>query len=138
MVSSFKILDLINLEVQERRFFMKKLVVYSLFGFVLALALFLSGCATLTLSKVENKYGPPSKVEREGDTITYYYYFYKGKVRAGAVGAGPVVMGSGELAEGWIVVEFVADSSGKVVKKKKYWKQPKLEPQRQPQERPNQ
>jgi len=76
---------------------------------------------------VEDKWGPPAKIGRREDQIIYYYYFQKGK----AVVVGSSTVASGQLTSGWVVVEFTADSSGRILKTRKYWKQPTIEPQLQ-------
>lgn len=87
------------------------------------LAIVLLACAH-TLSHIEEEWGPPAKVERFEDRTIYYYYFQKGKGSAIAVGRGPVVV-SGDLYAGWWTVELTADPTGKIIKKREYWKQPK-------------
>ncbi len=90
------------------------------------LAIVLLACAH-TLSRVEEKWGQPAKIERFEDRTIYYYYFQKGKGSAVAVGRGPLVVGSGESYVGWWTVELTADQTGKIIKKREYWKQPKIE-----------
>jgi len=76
----------------------------------LILTLFFIGCAhTNTLSYVEKKWGPPAKIEKGDDTITYHYYFREGVLRK------------------WVVYEFIADKDGTIKEKRKYLRQPKLE-----------
>jgi len=79
---------------------------------ILALAVLLIGCYT-NINRVKDKWGPPAKVEYGKDTIVYYYYFSKGEVRAG-----------GDWVGGYVVVEITTDPNGKILKKRKYWKQP--------------
>lgn len=101
---------------------MKKIGIY-------LLVIFLFNCTTsktFTLIQVEDKWGPPAKIEYRNDKIVYYYYFYKRKVKGGIVGSGPIAMGSGELETGWIILEVIAGQDGKVLKMRKYWKQPEL------------
>jgi len=93
--------------------------------FILVLVSFLFGCAH-TLSRTEDKWGPPAKIERFEDRTIYYYYFQKGKGSALAVGRGPVVI-RGDSYVGWWTVELTADKTGKIIKKREYWKQPKTE-----------
>lgn len=63
------------------------------------MAIFLVGCGH-TLSEVENKFGPPARVEKETNTITYYYYYQK----RGYMG----------------VIEFTAKPDGKIINTRKY------------------
>ncbi len=95
---------------------MKRLVL------ALILPLLLGGCYT-HINQVKDKWGPPAKVEHRKDTMVYYYYFYKGK----AVVFGGDTVAGGEVTAGWIVVEITTDPKGKILKKRKYSKQPKLE-----------
>jgi starvation-inducible outer membrane lipoprotein len=83
-------------------------------AWALVLALFLAGCYT-HISKVEDKWGPPAKIEHRKDTIVYYYYFYKGEERLG-----------GDVVAGYVVVEITTNLEGKILKKRKYWKQPQV------------
>jgi hypothetical protein len=95
------------------------------FALSVILVLLFFGCATTTISQVEDKWGPPAKVEDRGDTIVYYYYFYKGK----GIGYDPGESGGivwGQVTGGWIVVEIITDRNGKILKKRKYWKQPEI------------
>ena len=59
--------------------------------------------------------------------IQDYYYFQKGKASGLAVGGSSVASVSGDYTAGWLVYEFTADESGKIIKERKYWKQPKLD-----------
>ncbi|MFX0198210.1 MAG: lipoprotein [Candidatus Hodarchaeota archaeon] len=78
---------------------------------VLVLALFLAGCYT-HINKVQDKWGPPAKVEDRGDTRIYYYYF-------------PATdYGWGASKSGINVVELITTPEGKILKKRQYWKQP--------------
>lgn len=61
--------------------------------------IFLVGCGH-TLSQVENKLGPPARVEKGADTITYYYYYQK--------------------RGGMIVLEYTATSEGKIINTRKF------------------
>jgi len=77
----------------------------------LALGLVIGGCYKLRVAagvshirRIENKWGPPAKIEHTDETDIYYWY---GKKRGGTV-----------------VVEFVTDKNGKVLKVRRYWKQP--------------
>jgi hypothetical protein len=97
---------------------MKKLI------FLLALIV-IGGCASLnTLSDLQEKFGPPGKIEGTDDTTTYFYYFYKGKSSGGAIAARGVVIASSQSYSGWITYEFTADKTGTIIKKRKYWAQP--------------
>ena len=84
------------------------------------LGVLLVGCSTTkTISQVEDKQGPPAKVERRGDTVVYYYYFSKRGVRIRPFSVG--------MESGCVIVEFITDPSGKILKKRKYWKQTEIE-----------
>jgi hypothetical protein len=89
----------------------------------LILLLLLVGCYK-HISKVEHKWGPPAKVEDRGDTIVYFYYFYKatGSAIIPTGKRGAMVLASG--TEGIVVVEIITDRSGNILDKRKYWKQP--------------
>lgn len=84
---------------------------------VLILVVLLSGCTT-HINQVKDRWGPPGKVEDRPDTVVYYYYFYKTQVVRRPY-TPP------EVREGWVVVEITTDLDGKILKKRKYWKQPK-------------
>jgi len=92
---------------------------------IFLLLFFLIGCAH-TISSVEKKWGPPAKIEQFDDKTIYYYYFQKGRGSAVAVGRGPVVV-RGDSSAGWWTVELTADQTGNIIKKREYWKQPKLD-----------
>lgn len=81
----------------KRTLFIKKQLAV---GALLLIITFFLGCAAPTLSQVENKLGPPAKIEREKETITNYYYYQK----RGNMG----------------VVEFIATPDGKIINKRKY------------------
>lgn len=83
---------------------------------VLILVVLLSGCTT-HINQVKDRWGPPAKVEERADTVVYYYYFYKTKVVRR-----PYM--PPEVMKGWVVVEITTDLDGKILKKRKYWKQP--------------
>ncbi|HAX99590.1 MAG TPA: hypothetical protein DCY12_12075 [Candidatus Atribacteria bacterium] len=95
---------------------MKKLVV------AMVLGLLVSGGATSRIAQVEEKWGPPSKVEKLNSDSIYYWYFYKGRAIAGG---GRVVLG--QYSEGWVAYEFTVNEEGTIIKKRKYWKQPETE-----------
>jgi len=82
----------------------------------------LLGCYR-NISQVEYKWGPPGKVEDRGETLVYYYYFYRGR----GIGYDPGYGGGvtlGRVTAGIVVVEITTDKTGKILKKRKYWKQP--------------
>ena len=79
---------------------------------ILALCFFLYGCSR-SIKDIENKYGPPHKVKPRGDKTVYYYYSFEGET-----------------------TEYTTDLKGKIIKKRKYDKPPKSEPQGQPQPPP--
>jgi hypothetical protein len=83
---------------------------------VIVMILFLVGCAH-TLNQIEDKWGKPARVERTENTITYFYYFNRGRLSSG--------VGTTDITAGRIVVEFIANNDGKVIKERKYWEQPK-------------
>ena len=61
---------------------MKKILSVLMITFiVLILITILFGCAGLTLTQVEQKYGPPAKKEVVNDKIIYYYYFSGRRLR---------------------------------------------------------
>jgi hypothetical protein len=100
---------------------------------ILILSLFLIGCGhtSSSLSRTEEKWGPPAKIENFEDKIIYYYYFNRAKSSAKgiAVGGSNVagIGGSEDAFAGWWVVELTFDREGNLLKKREYWKQPKLE-----------
>ena len=68
--------------------------------------LILSGCASLsTMEKVQNRLGPPAKVEQLGNGYTTHYY-YKACNRYDC-----------------LCNEYTYDQNGKVVKTRRYWTQ---------------
>jgi hypothetical protein len=100
----------------------KKVSIIKSLILVLILAVILLTCAH-TLSQIEEKWGPPAKIEKFEDRTIYYYYFQKGKGSAIAFGRGPVVI-RGDSSVGWWVVELTFDKEGNLMKKREYWKQP--------------
>jgi len=97
---------------------MKKLIVCLLLG------LFWGGCSTTsTIGEVENKWGPPARVEQRDTTDIYYYHFYKEEGRALVHRGIVIARGTG----GWYTVEITADKAGNILSKRKYWMQPKAE-----------
>jgi len=96
---------------------MKKLsILIILFALIL-------GCYR-NISQVERKWGPPAKVEDKGETIHYFWCFYHTKVKGSLVNANKI-SGTG-ITAGTLVVEIITDRNGKVLDKRKYWKQPEL------------
>jgi len=83
------------------------------------------GCAASNISRVEEKWGPPAKVEEKGDFTVYYYYFQKGK----SIGYYPGDSGgltASTITAGWLCVEITCNKDGTIVKKRQYWVQPRL------------
>ena len=81
--------------------------------------LFLLGCYT-HIQRVERKWGPPAKIESHNNKMSYYWYFYKGQVRG-------KFFKTTDVSVGWLVVEIITDPTGKILQKRKYWKQPAKE-----------
>ena len=80
---------------------MKKILMLAM-----VLGLLASGCATVnTMEKVQNKYGPPAKVEQleNGNSIHYYY----------------------KACNDYdcLCNEFIYDQTGKLVNRRRYWTQ---------------
>ena len=93
---------------------MKKVIVAVLFSF-----LFISGCC-FHISKVIDKWGNPARIENQGDTVAYYYYFLESK-------SNPLDIYYGfDKGTAWKVVEIITDRKGKILKKRSYWKQPNV------------
>ena len=86
---------------------------------VLILALSLIGCYR-NIAKVERKWGPPARVEDRGDTIVYFYHFHKEYASVYARRG----FGTGHATYGIVVVEITTDRNGRILGKRKYWKQP--------------
>jgi hypothetical protein len=104
---------------------MKKLIVCLLMGLVLG------GCSTTsTIGEVENKWGPPARVEQRDTTDIYYYHFYKEQGSAIVRGGVIIAQGTG----GWYTVEITTDKAGNILSKKKYWKQPASQERQSPSE----
>ena len=100
--------------------------------FVLILVLFLFGCAHVhTISQLEEKWGPPTKVEKFEDKTTYYYYYRHDYVKTkpgGLTVRGDSVPGAAaNYTTDWVIYEFTADDTGKIIEEKKYTKRPKLD-----------
>jgi len=78
---------------------------------LLAMAILLCACATATtISVVESKWGPPAEIVKNDGTKTYFWYFEEGL-----------------YAKTWVTYEFVCDDEGKIISKRKYFKQPKIQ-----------
>jgi hypothetical protein len=96
---------------------MKSLLLISL---LVSLVLF--GCGQ-TLSSLERKYGPPDKIERSGDEISYYYFFQiRGKVPPQIFGRYPSPQLSAYAAGSRLCV-FTADKNGKIISETRFWRQ---------------
>ena len=78
---------------------MKKILLLAM-----VLGLLVSGCAT-TMEKVQNKYGPPAKVEQLGNGSSIHYYY--------------------KACNDYdcLCNEFTYDQTGKLVNRKRYWTQ---------------
>lgn len=98
--------------------------------FVLILVLFPFGCVH-TISQIEEKWGPPTKVEKFEDKTIYYYYYrhYYLKTKPGGLTVrGDSVPGAtADYTVDWVIYEFTADETGKIIKERRYTKQPKLD-----------
>ena len=84
------------------------------------------GCAASNITRVEEKWGPPAKVEQKANFTIYYYYFQKGK----SIGYYPGESGgitASTYTAGWLCVELTCDKDGNIIKKRKYWVQPRLQ-----------
>ena len=81
------------------------------------------GCAASNIGRIEEKWGPPAKVEQRGEHTVYYYYFQKGR----AIGYSDSGFSTSSLTAGWQCVEITCDNDGNIIKKRKYWAQPRLE-----------
>lgn len=102
---------------------MKKLIMLAM-----VLGLLLNGCATATMKRVQNQWGPPARIETlENGYTVHYYYFNKGKSSSVTLGGqANITLGSREVMAGWWVVAITYDQKGKVVNKAQYWAQPNL------------
>ncbi len=90
---------------------------------LLLVSLVLSGCA-YTLTSVERKYGPPSKIEKIGDETTYYYYFkIRGSVPDQVFGRYPSPTLQA-YAAGWRLYVFTADENGNIIQERMFWRKP--------------
>ena len=94
---------------------MKRLII------LLFAIIFIFACKPSTLDQVKDKWGPPAKIVESGNTVPWFYYFYAGHGRISPIATATVM-------KNYIVVEVIADSSGRVLKLRKYWKQPEKEP----------
>ena len=90
---------------------------------VLASALLLIGCYS-HINRVKDKWGPPAKVEYQQNKIIHYYYFYQDRTRGYIPAKGGLFLLTGRA--GWYVVEIITDRDGKILSKRKYWKQPDI------------
>jgi hypothetical protein len=88
---------------------MKKLDKILMLLILVTIVIFLvAGCATSTMERIQDKYGPPGKVERLENGYTVFYY-YKACNEYDC-----------------LCNEFTYDLNGKIVKHRRYWTQPKL------------
>ena len=94
---------------------------------LIAFMLICFGVAASHISRVQEKWGAPGKIEKIGDKTIIYYCFKKGKASGLAVGGSNVAVKGGDYTAGRLVYEFTTDPTGKIIKERKYWKQPKLE-----------
>ena len=78
---------------------MKRLIVLAV-----VIGLLISGCAT-TMDRVQDKYGPPARVEQLENGYTVHYYY--------------------KVCNDYdcLCNEFTYDQNGKIVKHRKYWTQ---------------
>jgi hypothetical protein len=86
----------------------------------LVIALFLVGCAATRINQVEQKWGPPAKVEKLNGNSIYYWYFYKGR----AIGVGGRNLALAQYSEGLVTYEYTVDEAGTIINQRRYWKQP--------------
>jgi hypothetical protein len=96
---------------------------------LILLVVLLMGCTTTSphINQIKDKWGPPAKVEDRGDTIVYYYYFYRGGGRIAVTDSPLATLIMDKTAKaGWYVVEITTDAEGKILRKRKYWKQPEI------------
>jgi YD repeat-containing protein len=84
----------------------------SLFGTLTLLTVMLIclGCAASNISRVEDEWGPPAKIVKNDGTETYFWYFE-----------------TGYFTKAWAIYEFTCDPKGKIISKRSYLQQPKLE-----------
>jgi len=102
----------------------KKLIVLAM-----VLGLLVSGCACSNLTKIQNQFGPPTKVELTCDqTIWYYYWFDIGfggdpirQTRYITVDGANVAAGDTNNYVGWLCWRIVADKNGNVITHSKYF-----------------
>jgi hypothetical protein len=83
------------------------------------------GCAASNISRIEEKWGRPAKIEETGGFIVYYYYFQKGKLVDYYPGDSGGITDSSHTAR-WRCVEYTLDKDGNIIKKRQYWVQPRL------------
>jgi hypothetical protein len=86
---------------------------------VLIMAFCLISCAATQINQVEQKWGPPARVEKLDGNSIYYWHFYKGR----AIVGGRNVM-IGHYTEGLVTYEYTVDEAGTIIHQRKYWKQP--------------
>ncbi len=90
---------------------------------LLLVSLVLFGC-THTLTSVERKYGPPSKIVKCGDETSYYYFFrVRGQVPSQAFGPYPSPALQA-YASGWRLQVFTAGKDKKIIEERIFWRQP--------------
>lgn len=77
------------------------------------------------------KMGTTDKVEKFEDKTIYYYYYrhYYLKTKPGGLTVrGDSVPGAtADYTVDWVIYEFTADETGKIIKERRYTKQPKLD-----------
>lgn len=101
---------------------MKKMMIVM----AMVVGLLMGGCAA-TMTGVQNKWGPPARIEQAANgQITHYYYFYKGKGSGVSIPIGNrgAQIDLQESMAGWIVVAITYDKENKIVNKNQYWAQP--------------
>jgi len=87
-----------------------KVNILAILGLLFVLLL---GCAT-NINQVKDKWGSPAKVESQGERLIHYYYFYVERV------------GRFGTKSGLVVHEITTDKDGKILRTRKYWKQPEI------------
>ena len=84
----------------------------------LALAL---PCCYKNISQVERRWGPPARVEVVNGELIYYYYFY---INRGSGYISKYGFWNYATESGVVTYEIRTDRDGKILGKRKYWKQP--------------